>query len=137
MTLQSCAGEMHVWMPKSELAQKHRLLSGAGPRTHHVPPAGPRQIYELQNQCSNTGKSGAQEEEWRSDSPSREGTLAGGNDHTILQNTRTAASAAGEAPSCPCEFSQHFQANLPPSLRGCRGKTCFSPPSSSLGHCRE
>ena len=40
-------------------------------------------------------------------------------------------------PAACCELSQHFQANLPHSLSGCRGETCSSPPSSSLGDCRQ
>lgn len=60
-------------------------------RRHHAPPPHPQQIYELQNQCSNTRKPGVQEEEWRSDSLSKERTFLGGNDHTILQNVCTGA----------------------------------------------
>lgn len=125
---------MHAWKPKSELAQKHRLLSNAGPSTagqlegeaprrcrsarlpdhrdklqlthedhrrRRVPPPCPQQTYELQNQCSNTGKSGAREEEWRSDGPSTKGTLPGGNDHTILQNALMAAAQLGKHRSAP------------------------------------
>jgi len=127
-------GEMHSWKPKYELAQRHLLLSNAGPstarqlegeapgrcgpagtpdhrdklhlmhkdhRSHHVPSPCPQRIYELRNQCSNSGNSRLQEEERRSDSPSREGTLPGGNDHKILQNTHTTAAQLGKhRPAC-------------------------------------
>lgn len=38
-----------------------------------MPPPCPERVYELQNQRSNTRKSRVQEEEQRSNSPSREG----------------------------------------------------------------
>lgn len=65
-------------------------------RRHHAPPPHPQQIYELQNQCSNTRKPGVQEEEWRSDSLSKERTFPGGPAKCLHR-----CSTAEEAPSCP------------------------------------